>query len=66
MSGAEIMSGAESRKWVHQEPTGRTSYRCLPMLPMSTDVTDVYRRLPMSTRFGTDVNSCKCHTVSRV
>ena len=23
MSGAEIMSGAESRKWVHQEPTNQ-------------------------------------------
>ena len=23
MSGSEIMSGAESRKWVHQEPTNQ-------------------------------------------
>ena len=26
MSGAEIMSGAESRKWVHQKPTNQPTW----------------------------------------
>ena len=33
MSGAELMSGVKSRKWLHQKPTNQ-SYR--PKLPRAT------------------------------
>ena len=41
MSGAEIMSGAESRKWVHQEPTNQPTNQSSNMTKVKdANVTD--------------------------